>query len=105
MSVLDTGMDLEQHKQLEVLPPPHCPADGVAEMRHDKVKDGLPNGYPKPDITVHKNSPEPTTGSTMDSARFGASEWTVPLPCKVTLSSHSSLLVDSAAKFVIYYRC
>jgi hypothetical protein len=76
MSVLDTGMELEQHEQLEVLPPPHCPADGIAEMRHDKVKDGLPNVYPKPGITVRKNSPEPTT---------------VPLPCKVTLSSHSSL--------------
>ncbi|KAM0858901.1 hypothetical protein ACQ4PT_047573 [Festuca glaucescens] len=69
MSVLDKGMEMEQHEQLELLPPPHCSADGIAEMRHDEVKDVLPNGDPKPsNITVHKNRPEPTT---------------VPLPCKV----------------------
>uniref|UniRef100_A0ACD6A097 Uncharacterized protein n=1 Tax=Avena sativa TaxID=4498 RepID=A0ACD6A097_AVESA len=69
MSLLDEGMEMEQCEQPEVMPPPHCPADGSAEMGHEKGKDELPNGDPKPyNITVHQFFPEAMT---------------VPLPCEV----------------------
>ncbi|KAM0836595.1 hypothetical protein ACQ4PT_062219 [Festuca glaucescens] len=88
ISALDKGMELEQHEKLEVLPPPHRSADGIAEMRHDNVKDGLPNGDPKPsNITVHKNRPEPMT---------------VTLPCKIfksLLKSSSLVRSDTTVVF------
>ena len=71
MSLLDEGMEMEQHEQLEVLPPQQFAAEGITEMGHDKRKDGLPNGDPKPcNITVHQSCPEPRT---------------MLLPCKVTI--------------------
>ena len=71
MSLLDEGMETEQREQLEVVPPPHFPAQGINMMGHEKRKDGLPNGDPEhSNITVHQSCPEPTT---------------VLLPCKVTI--------------------
>ncbi|CAM0911029.1 unnamed protein product [Alopecurus aequalis] len=65
----DEEMEVEQREQLEVVPPPRSPAEGITEMGREKRKDGLQNGDPKPsNITVHQIFPEPTT---------------VLLPCKV----------------------
>jgi hypothetical protein len=80
---------MEQCEQLEVVPPPHCPADGITEIGQERGKDELRNGDTKPsNITVHKNCHEPMS---------------VPLPCEVTTSPSS--LVTCQCSQVFYLRC
>lgn len=55
----DEGVGMEQHEQLEVMPPPHC-AFGITEMEHKKGGgDQLPSGNLRPsEVIVHQNCPE-----------------------------------------------
>nr|XP_051201062.1 F-box protein SKIP19-like isoform X2 [Lolium perenne] len=71
-------------EQLEVVPPPHCSAEGITEMGHEKAKEGLLNVDPKPsNITIHQSFPEPVT---------------VLLPCKMlpcTMEVEPKALLES----------